>query len=483
MSVARILTKIVATLGPASSDDVTIEKLVEAGVGVFRLNFSHGSLDDHAKRLAGVRRVSAKLGRVVGVLGDLQGPKIRVGRIDGGGASLAVGDEVHFVRGDLVAESAARPLRLASTYARLVDDVRPGERVLIDDGSVRLLAAAHDGETLRCLVTTGGTISSGKGINLPESQVTATALSERDLVCVAWAVEHELDYLALSFVRSAGEIIDLRLRIGTGVRLPIVAKIERPEAVEEIEPIVEASDAIMVARGDLGVEMDFAKVPLVQIRLVEAAHAAGKPCIVATQMLQSMIDAPMPTRAEATDVANAILQGADAVMLSGETAVGKWPVLTVETMRRIAAEAERFAAERSARGAGHHAAPAKLVATGYRTAALAHGVWYMACDNRATCVVVWSQQGGGARYLSQNDFAIPIVAFSSDERAVRRMTLLRGVFPARLDPPATVAAWRAAAAEHLRRGGFAKPGDRAVLVFGEPLGVAGVTDSVALVEV
>lgn len=475
----RTLTKIVATLGPASSDDATVEKLIEAGVGVVRLNFSHGTLDDHAKRLAAVRRAAARLGRVVGVLGDLQGPKIRVGRVDGDGARVAVGDEVDFVRGEFTADPVVRPLRLACTYARFLDDVRAGERVLIDDGNVRLLAVAHDDETLRCLVTTGGIISSNKGINLPESQVTATAMSERDLACVAWAVEHELDFLALSFVRSADEVHELRRRIGSGNRIAVVAKIERPQAVDAIESIVDAADAIMVARGDLGVEMDFAKVPLVQIRLVEAAHAAAKPCIVATQMLQSMIEAPIPTRAEATDVANAILQGTDAVMLSGETAVGKWPVLAVETMRRIADEAEQFAARRSA----PHAAPAKLAAIGHRTAALAHGAWHMARDNRAACVVAWSQEGGGARYLSQNDFSIPIVAFSGDKRAVRRMSLLRGVFPARLDVPPSIADWRAAAAGHVRTAAFAKQGDRVVMMYGEPLGIAGVTDSVALMSV
>jgi pyruvate kinase len=309
-------------------------------------------------------------------------------------------------------------------------------------------------------------------------------MSERDHECVRWAIEHELDFLALSFVRSADDILLLRKAIERetnhahkdAFRLAIVAKIETPRAVEHIESIVDAADAIMVARGDLGVELDLAAVPVIQKQLLHVAKDYGKPAIVATQMLESMINAPTPTRAEASDVANAIFEEADAVMLSGETAVGKYPVLAVEHMRRIAEHTETYVASLPPQPSP----PRKLVESHYRTAALAHGVWTVAQDVQAKFIVVWSQQGGGARYLSQNNFTIPIIACTSDDRAARRMQWLRSVTPVRMNNPESPAHFTQIVDAYLLETGWAAEGDVCILVAGGRIGEQGTTNSLAI---
>lgn len=494
------LTKIVATIGPASDSRETIAKLIRAGVSVFRLNFSHGTLDQHATRLKTIRDVSAELDQPIGVLGDLQGPKIRVGILDEKGVTLEAGHEVVFVCGAMEqarwsAGKDGQPIVLPSDYERLSSEVQAGHRVLINDGAVRCLAVAREpGDSehvLRARVIVGGSVTSRKGINLPDSHVSAGALSERDWQCVEWAVAHGIDILAMSFVRKADEVRELKHALagvcpvdrahdshGEGSLIPVIAKIEKPEAVHAIDSILQVADGIMVARGDLGVEMDLAAVPVVQKRLITKADEWGKPCIVATQMLETMIENSSPTRAEVSDVANAVIDGADAVMLSAETASGKHPTLVVETMRRIIASAE-----------GHHAhaveAPtpsARLMASKYRTAALAHGAWHVAHDIGAKLVACWSQKGGTARYLSQTGLRIPIVAYSDDEREVRRMSLLRGVTARRMDVPFSgkLADWNRAVEADLTRLGWVRPGDPIVLLAGKPLGTRGATNTLAI---
>ncbi len=508
----RILAKIVATIGPASESPDVVRRLIEAGVSVFRFNFSHGALDDHARRLHAVRSVAAELGRTVGVLGDLQGPKIRVGKIPAGigeparsgGGSVVVqaGQDVVFKRG--IAEALLRPIGgsatpepvLPVTYEALIGEVEVGHRVLINDGAIRMLAVEKDiarGE-LRCRVVVGGTITSGKGINLPQSDISAPAITERDWECVAWAVEHDLDYLALSFVRRASEVLALRegLEGMVGVTrrpgprdqstwIPIVAKIEKPQALQDLDAIIEAADGIMVARGDLGVEMDIAQVPVAQERIIRACAAQGKPCIVATQMLETMIDSAIPTRAEASDVANAIFDGADAVMLSAETATGKHPVLVVETMARIIGVAEARNAQVDAGDS-----PPRRYSPAHRvTAALAHGAWHVARDMGAKVVACWSEHGGTARYLSQNNFNVPIVAYSSSARATRRMCLYAGVLPVCCQPPGTgtLSEWNAAVDAYVVANGLAKHDDVIVLLAGRPLGQAKATNTVTIHQV
>jgi pyruvate kinase len=489
------LVSIVATLGPASDSPEIVSRLIKAGVGVFRLNFSHGSLEEHARRLEVVRREAARLQRTVAVLGDLCGPKIRVGEVPEGGMKLESGAEVIFRRDGRPATVEHGPggtvVVLPSQYPAMIDEVEPGHRVLIDDGAVRMLAVERRGDELRCVVKAGGVVSSGKGINLPDSRVSAPAITERDWECVRWAVEHGLDFLALSFVRRADEVRQLKEflsnicpidrahdPLGEGSAIPVVAKIEKPEALRTLEAIVDAADAVMIARGDLGVEMDIAQVPIVQKRIVEACNDYGKPCIVATQMLESMIRSSTPTRAEATDVANAVFDGADALMLSGETAVGRHPALAVQMMARIAHAAERRLA--ASRGAARP--PRKLVESRHPTAALAHGAWYVARDIGATLIACWSEHGGTARYLSQNEFDVPIVAFSSSERATRRMALLRGVTPVRADPPpsGSLAEFNAMVDRLLLHRGWARRGDPIVLLAGRPLGKPRVTNTLAI---
>lgn len=488
------LAKIVATIGPASDSPEMVSKLIQAGVAVFRLNFSHGTLADHERRVSVIRATAANLRQPIAILGDLQGPKIRVGTLDAP-ITLEPGQEVVFVCSGSPPKIGHTAAMLPSDYAGLATEVAPGHRVLINDGAVRLLALGRektDPESiLRCRVTLGGVVSSRKGINLPDSDVRAGAITEQDWRHVEWAVAHGLDFLALSFVRTPDEVLELRKALrnmcpmdhsqdapGAGAMIPVIAKIEKPQALDHLDAIVDAADGVMVARGDLGVEMDLAEVPLVQKRIIAACDAWGKPCIVATQMLETMIENASPTRAEVSDVANAILDGADAVMLSAETATGKHPDLAVEMMRRIAAAAERDAAARADRPSP----AARLMKSRYRTAALAHGAWHVAHDVAAKLVVCWSQEGGTARYLSQTGLAVPIVAYSSDQRQVRRMALLRGVTARHTQPPAsgTLAEWNEAVEHDLLALGWVQHGDPIILVAGKPLGVKGATSSLAI---
>jgi len=493
------LTKIVATLGPASDSDEAITKLAEQGVSVFRLNFSHGSLDEHADLLARIRRVSERIGRPLAALGDLQGPKIRVGFVGGEGIEVHAGQDIVLSPDVDEAIDGDTPV-LPCSYEPIVREVAPGRRILINDGAIRALAVEIASPTtsgqreLRLRITSGGRITTGRGINLPDSEVSAPAITEKDWRCVGWAIEHDIDFLALSFVREAADVRALKDRLrsictsedtcGGALsgddnehRIPIIAKIEKPQAVSNIEEILAEADGIMVARGDLGVEMDLAQAPLVQKRLIRAAHRHGKPCIVATQMLESMIEHSAPTRAEVSDVANAIFDGAGATMLSGETAVGQHTALAVTMMRRVAIATERDLRESPERSAP----PAALLAERHRTASVAHGAWHMARDVGAAVVAVWSQRGGAARHLSLNNFRIPILAFSSDERAVRRMALLYAVTPIlHLNPPEHRSEFARIVDEVVRTTGLAKPGERMVLLAGKPLGEPGVVNTVSI---
>ena len=495
---APTLTKIVATLGPSTDQPGVVERLITAGVSVFRLNFSHGDLDAHHRRLRMVRDASDKLGQPVAVLGDLPGPKIRVGRIIESGVQLERGDSVLLLPDENApAQRTGNEVSLPTDYSRIGREVMPGHRVLINDGAIRMLCVDRDPsdppDVLRCVVTVGGLVTSRKGINLPESSISAPAVGEDDRMFVEWAVRHGVDFLALSFVRKAEEVRELQQLVrgmcsverdvdpnGYGAMIPVIAKIEKPQAVERIDEIIEASDAIMVARGDLGVEMDIAQVPVVQKTLLERCDAWGKPSIVATQMLESMINGPSPTRAEASDVANAVFDCCDAVMLSGETAVGVNPVIAVETMRRIAQVAEHRVVERLDKPSPS----CKLRESGYRTAALAHGAWYTARDINAKLIVCWSQNGGTARYLSQNGFPVPIVAYSSDPVAVRRMMLLRGVTALQEPMPtactAALADWNRRVEADLMRRGWVRPGEPILLLAGQPLGQVAATNTFAI---
>lgn len=484
------VARIVATIGPSSDSPEMVRRLITLGVRVFRFNFSHGTFDEHAARLKVVREVAEDMDRPIAVMADLPGPKIRCGKVPDGGFNLLVGQEVVFTNDIEIArltEENGKPVAyFPTTYPQLTDEVDVGQRVLLNDGAVRMLVTAKETGQVRCTVTVGGVISSGKGINLPETNLTAPAVGEHDWEICQWAVANGFDFFAMSFVRRADEIIGLRQRLEGicavdrdaaeqhGSRIPIIAKIEKPQAVANIQEIAEAADVIMVARGDLGVEMDIAQTPVSQKKIIEACKRAGTSVIVATQMLETMITASSPTRAEASDVANAVFDGADAVMLSGETAVGDHPDLVVDTMTRIIRAAEDRLAELPSR-----ATPPKLFAEQkYRVAAIAHGAWHIAQDFGAELIVCWSQQGTSARFLSQNNFDVPIVAYSSDSRFTRRMALLGGVSPFRRDPPGGFSEFVKMVEKDLVESGWASPGSRIVILGGEPFGSPKSTSSV-----
>jgi len=497
VSVSFPLTKILATLGPATDNEETLYKLIQAGVTNFRLNFSHGDFEAHAMRLKLVRACAATIGRPISVLGDLQGPKIRVGAIPDPGFDLPPGEKViisvHPKAVPIDRAGADEASIINCTYDKLPQEVEPGHRVLINDGTIRMLCVDRDEFSITCTVTYGGLVSSRKGINLPDSTLSVSALTDRDIEYVHWAIANHLDFLALSFVRYADDVRRLREIVvkncthescGVGFDgsesdaiIPIIVKVETPQAVQNIEEIIEIANGLMIARGDLGVEMDVAAVPVIQKKLVTVAHAHGKPCIVATQMLESMIERATPTRAEVSDVANAILDRADCVMLSGETAVGKYPVLAADTMRRVA-----LATEQAIRDDDTKARPPSLPqGTGNLTWALAHGAWHVAKDVDAKLVVVWSQTGGTARSLSRNGFDVPVIAFSSDRSAIQRMNLLYSVIPVFLTEPPEHRSEFAELVDHLvLEHGWANRGDTVLLMAGKPLGVGGRTNTIAI---
>ncbi|MDH2455896.1 pyruvate kinase [Corynebacterium bovis] len=330
-------TKIVCTLGPAVASKENIRGLVDAGMNVARLNFSHGDHADHEQNYRWVREASEETGTAVGILADLQGPKIRLGRFVDGATVWETGETVRITVEDVKGTHD----RVSTTYKGLARDARPGDRLLVDDGKVGLVCREVDGDDVVCEVVEGGPVSNNKGVSLPGMNISVPALSEKDIDDLRFALKLGVDFIALSFVRSPADVeLVHEVMDEVGRRVPVIAKLEKPEAVDALEPIILAFDAVMVARGDLGVEVPLEEVPLVQKRAVQIARENAKPVIVATQMLDSMIENSRPTRAEASDVANAVLDGADAVMLSGETSVGKHPVTTVETMARIVTAAE-----------------------------------------------------------------------------------------------------------------------------------------------
>jgi len=465
-----IKTKIIATLGPSCADTEVIKAMIDNGVDVFRLNFSHGTLDGHAKLLEVLNAARARHHHTTAVMGDLCGPKIRTRRIEPEGQVLYVGDKVSIVPGTEVGTANC----FGTNYENFNQDVDIGHRVLIDDGQIALTVVGRNDEEVVCEVVVGGPLHSQKGMNLPDTQISIPSITERDWECVNWAIEQDLDFLALSFVRTADELKQLRDHIhNAGADIKIVAKIETPQALRHLEPIVCASDAVLVARGDLGVEMDLAEVPLIQKRITQMCRDFGKPVVVATQMLQSMIQSPTATRAEVSDVANAIMDFADAVMLSGETAVGKYPVKAAQTIRQIAKVTEAYLDE-------HDRVHPRSTATNdlVLTAAMAHSVGQIVDDIEAKLVAVWSQSGSSARFLSKTRIDVPILALSSDEKACRQMCLHYGVIPRCRAIPKDIEQFTHTVDQLIVDSNWAEVGDKIVIVTGQPLGAAGTTNAI-----
>ena len=464
-----IRTKIIATLGPATADPERLAAVLEAGVDVCRLNFSHGTWDDHKRSLDSIRDWSAKHDEPIAVLGDLCGPKIRLNQVAGSTIDLTPGDTVRFVRGD----DDCTPDRFTINYSGFVDEVETGQRIYIDDGLIRLLVTACEADSVTCTCTTGGRVSSRKGVNLPDTPLSTPALTDKDRRDLDWAIEHKLDYVALSFVRRPEDLTDLKGCIDArGSDIGVIVKIEKVEALDHLDDFIARADGVMVARGDLGVEMDVWRVPLIQKDITARCRAAAKPVIVATQMLQSMVSNPMPTRAEVSDVANAILDGADAVMLSGETAAGSYPDIAVTMMDRVAATTEAY--QRQYRNAEPTKRQTTIQGT---TSAIAWAAVQAASHLDARLVAVWSATGETVRLVAQHRLPMPVVGLTYDEHVYRRMNLLYGVIPLRVEPLGNPAEMATALDARLLERGLAKPGDLVVVVTSTRPQAPGKTDT------
>lgn len=455
-------TKIVCTLGPATATLDGIRALIEAGMNVARLNFSHGTRDEHRRTIEMVRTAAAGLGQPVGILGDLQGPRIRIGDLDQP-VTVETGDDMI-----LAYEGQERPGEFPVTYDRLASDVSVGDRILIDDGLLELVVLDVEEPRVRARVIFGGEVKEHKGLNLPGVHVSAPSITEKDRDDAAFAAEADLDYLALSFVRRGEDIEALRELVPK--HMLIIAKIEKDVALSNIERIIRASDGVMVARGDLGVELPFEEIPIVQKNIISLANRIGKPVITATQMLESMVERPRPTRAEASDVANAILDGTDAVMLSAETAAGAYPRLAVEAMRRIVVETEQHLGGRhhDGRPEASGAVPTEL-AIAAATVAAVHML-------QTPVVVAFTKSGFSARIVSSYRPGVPILALTDQERTYRQLALMWGVVPELVPHCDTYDQMMVLAKEAVVRRELASPGDRIVVTAGVPFDVPGTTN-------
>jgi len=475
-------TKIVATLGPATHDLASVKKLIRAGVDVFRLNFSHGTHKQHAAAIRWIRRAARAGNRPIGILADLQGPKIRVGKLaDGEPLFLKKGESLTIVSDD---ELVGGPGRIGCTYPDLHKDVKPGERILLDDGNIELRVDGVEGGEVHTTVRYGGLLREHKGVNLPGTQLKAPALGGKDLFDLEFALSHNVDFVALSFVRRPAEVRRLRKRIHEfGGDAAVIAKIERPEAVERIDQIVGAADGVMVARGDMGVEVGTENVPLIQKRIIELCTKAGKPVITATQMLESMVDSPRPTRAEASDVANAVFDGTSALMLSAETASGKFPVLAVQTMERIArhTEAELYPDDRQ----GFKRRRTQLRRTSGAISiqeATVSAAARAALESDAEAIVVFTESGRTARLVSRERLATRFYAFTPSPRTYTQMSLLWGIIPLMTQKARSVERLFVDAENELVQRRHVKRGQRVVFVSGA-LEVTGATNTVQIREI
>jgi pyruvate kinase len=498
-------TKIVATIGPASESPGRLRELIESGLDLVRLNFSHGTHAQHGKVIAQVRALATELGRPIAILQDLAGPKIRTGPVRAGEITLAAGQDFTFTARDVPGD--AREVGL--TYKELPQDVRAGDRLLLSDGALELEVVRATAQDILCRVLVGGPLSSRKGINLPSRSIGAELPTAKDLVDLEFGIAQDVDYVALSYVRHAEDVLRVRRRItAAGRDIPLIAKIENQEALDRIEEILAAVDGIMVARGDLGVEIPIERVPGVQKSLIDRANRAGKPVITATQMLRSMVDSPRPTRAEVTDVANAVLDGTDALMLSEETAVGRDPAGVVRMMGRIAREAER--------GFPHEAWAARFDERSGQTEAeaIARSAWRMAERLGAAAILTLTISGSTTRLVARYRPRVPLLAVTPAERTCRRLAAVWGAVPVHVparerrqpgeQAAASVAGSRPAgvpgpsaetpemsaeewitdqAIAAALKAGRLQPGQTVVVTAGLPLHVPGITNHLRIVRV
>lgn len=462
-------TKIIATIGPATASDEDLLALMEADVNVFRLNFSHGTLSGKAEVLERVRQIAARSNKVVAILGDLQGPKIRTGEMKNGAMELRAGSDARITTRQIAGSDGAIP----TSYKNLPDDVRPGDRILIDDGSIELRVNGLDDRDVLCEVISGGIVYDHKGINLPGVAISAPALTEKDLQDVSFCIEQQVDFIALSFVRHATDILMLRDHLESRQSdIRIIAKIEKPEAIDDFAAILEAADGIMVARGDLGVEMNPEKVPLLQKTIISKCNQAGKPVITATQMLESMIHNPHPTRAETSDIANAILDGSDAVMLSGETAVGKYPHEAIQAINRVAMDIEQNSNKDISSPRFDRRRSSSIGAT----EAIGQAACRVAEEIGAAAILAFTQTGNTATLVAKYRPLIPIYAVTPSASVQRRMCLYSGIRALVVDFFGSTEAQIDAVESAVLASGLVGPDKLVVITMGSPLSTHGTTN-------
>lgn len=463
-------TKIIATLGPSTDDPKIMEKLIDAGVNVFRINFSHATEKERVERVKHLRAIEKKRKRPVAILQDLQGPKIRVGTIDGA---------IDLVDGKEVTLTIGKPLvgEVPIQYKGIVKDVEKGNRILLVDGKYTLEVLSKDKTKIRCKVKNGGKLVSNKGINLPDSSISLPALSKKDLYDLEFGLANDVDYVALSFVKSARDILDLRKIIKkAGKNTKIIAKVERHEAVNNIDEIIEASDAVMVARGDLGIEVSLAAVPLIQKDIIKKCVNVGKPVIVATQMLDSMVRNPFSTRAETSDIANAILDGADAVMLSDETSIGKYPVNAVKAMRKIAVTVEKWARDNKV-----FIGKGELEKTNTTSEAIGKSVCNLVGTLGAKLIVNATATGRTTRGVARFRPFSPIISVTHTLKTARELELVWGVIPFVLNYK-TIREMSRKSTEIAKSLKLVKKGDKIIMLSGEEVGVQGGTNIIKVKE-
>lgn len=457
-------TKIVATIGPSSGTESVIESLIDKGLDVARLNFSHATQGDHEEKIKLIRRISLKVNRPIAILQDLAGPKIRIGSLPDPGISLEPGEIFILTSRQLPGDRK----KVSLSYANLPKEVSPGDRLLLADGMMELLVNETDGTDITCQVITGGVLTSHKGINLLTGTIRAPSLTDKDRADILFGLEHDVDYIAISFVKTAEDVGLVKSIIRENKKdIPVIAKIEKHEAIQNLDAIIEISDGIMVARGDLGVEIPPEEVPLIQKMIIQKANAAGKPVITATQMLRSMTGSPRPTRAEAADVVNAVLDGTDAVMLSEETATGDYPVQAVDFMHRLAIAAESgFPYERFLRST-----PEKDISE-----SVAQASCVLAAHLDAKAIVAHTQSGMTARHISRFRPRQPIIALSSNRKTIQRLALFWGCLPRLIDKPKDTDDMIEKAAQSARETGEVSAGELIVITMGQPVGITGATN-------
>ncbi len=459
-----IKTKTIATVGPASSSADVLGRMIDAGIDVFRLNFSHGTLDEHKQVLDRIRAQAHERDTAIAIMGDLAGPKIRIGEVGSdprSGAGPCVirrGDSLIIQRQSIVGDQR----RLSTTWPDMLDDVQVGQRVLINDGHIQLRVEDKSTDEITCRCLHGGPLSSHKGINLPDTTLNVPALTPKDITDLAWAIEQQVDYLALSFVRHPDDVKALRERLNqAGSDIAIISKIEKPQAIEHLDDIIDQSDGILVARGDLGVEMELAEVPPLQKHITVRCQAAGKLVIIATEMLQSMVTSPTPTRAEVSDVANAILDTADAVMLSAESAIGEYPTKAVAVLQRICEKTEAYL-NQSPQPPRETIEHRELKHTSF----LAQSAKTLADRLDPPLVAVWTHSGNSARLLSKHRLKQPIIALTDNPRTLNKLALNYGVIPVSCPQPANTQAMLDQLDRTLIDNGWVKQGDTIIVIAG-----------------